>query len=115
MLRLTGRLADSHLRAALLGSLASLATKLAAAFAGVAVTFLIARKFGAAGSGTWVLANTILAVAGYVSLCGLDYSTTRAIAVHRAAGHWSSARAWTSTGLLIVLVVGGLVTLATWL
>jgi O-antigen/teichoic acid export membrane protein len=88
----------------------SLATKLAAAVAGVALTFLVARRFGAAGSGAWVLANTILSIAGYVALCGLDYGSTRAIAVYRAADLWATARAWTWTGLLITLSVGGVLT-----
>lgn len=109
------RTTDGHLSAALLGSVVSLATKLAAAAAGVALTFLVARRFGAAGSGSWVLANTILQIASSIALCGLDYGSTRAIAVFSAAGRWGGARAWTWTGVLIVLTVGGLVTLATWL
>ena len=47
---LSRRFADPHLRAALAGSMVSLATKLTAAVAGVVLTFLIARRFGAAGS-----------------------------------------------------------------
>lgn len=104
------RLTDAHLRAALAGSAASLLTKLAAAAASVALTVLIARQFGATGSGTWALATTLLTIAGYVSLCGLDYSTTRAIAVYRAAGDWSAARAWTLAAISIVVIVGGAVT-----
>ncbi|HLZ75559.1 MATE family efflux transporter [Phenylobacterium sp.] len=113
MISLRRRLTDGHLSAALAGSLVSLTTKLAAAAAGVALTFLVARRFGAAGSGAWVLANTILSIAGYVALCGLDYGSTRAIAIYKAAGRWGMARAWTWTGILIVLVVGGAVTALT--
>jgi O-antigen/teichoic acid export membrane protein len=104
-------LPDGHLKAALLASLASLSTKLAAAAAGVVLTFLIARRFGAAGSGAWVLGTTILTIAGYACLCGLDYSTTRAIAIHRAADRWSAARSWTWTGLLIIATAGAPITL----
>jgi O-antigen/teichoic acid export membrane protein len=101
---------DAHLRAALLASLASLATKLAAAAAGVLLTFLIARRFGAAGSGAWVLSTTILSIAGYVCLCGLDYGTTRTIAIHRAAGRYSAMRSWTWTAVLIIALAGAVTT-----
>lgn len=106
------RFADTHLRAALAGSVVSLATKLAAATAGMALTFVVARRFGAAGSGAWVLGNTILAIAGYVALCGLDYGSTRAIAIYKAAERWATARSWTWTAILIVLTMGGLMTVA---
>jgi O-antigen/teichoic acid export membrane protein len=106
------RFADAHLRAALTGSVVSLTTKLTAAAAGVVLTFVVARRFGAAGSGAWVLGNTILAIAGYVALCGLDYGSTRAIAIYRAEERWSTARAWTWTAILIVLTMGGLMTVA---
>lgn len=105
-------MADGHLRSALLASMASLATKLAAAAAGVLLTFLVARRFGAAGSGAWVLSTTILTIAGYICLCGLDYSTTRAVAIHRAAGQWAAVRSWTWTGLLIIACVGAPLTFA---
>jgi O-antigen/teichoic acid export membrane protein len=114
MFDLYRRLTDSHLRSALLGSVVSLGSKLATAGLGFGVTVLIARRFGATGSGIWVLGNTLLMIAGYVSLCGLDYSTTRAIAVYRAADRWSAARAWGWTGLGIVLAVGTVVSLGVW-
>jgi len=105
------RIGDSHLSAALVSSAASLATKIAAAGAGVLLTYLIAHRFGAAGSGTWVLATTILQIAGYVGLCGLDYGTTRAIAVFASQERWSAARAWIRSGVLLVAVAGGLTSL----
>ena len=110
MISLGRRLTDGHLNAALVGSMVSLATKLAAAAAGVGLTFLVARRFGAAGSGAWVLANTILQIAASIALCGLDFGSTRAIAVFTTAGRWGAARAWTWTGILIVLVMGSLLT-----
>ena len=78
------RFGDARLRSALAGSAVSFGTKLAASAAGIGLTVLIARRFGAAGSGSWVLATTILMIAGYVALCGLDYSTTRAVAIYRS-------------------------------
>lgn len=108
-------LTDAHLHTALVGAATSLAVKVAAAAAGVGLTVLIARRFGATGSGTWVLANTVLMIAGYVTLCGLDYSTTRAVAIYRAKDRWSAIRAWTWTGLIIVLAVGVPTTIGVWL
>ncbi len=108
------RFTEGHLRGALVGSVMSLASKLATAGLGFGVTVLIARKFGAAGSGTWVLGNTFLMIAGYVALCGLDYSTTRAIAIYRAAERWAAARAWALTGLAVIAGVGGAVSLLLW-
>ena len=113
MISLRQRMTDGHLGAAFRGSVVSLATSLVAAAAGVALTFLIARRFGAAGSGAWVLATTVLQIAASVALCGLDYGSTRAIAVYRAADRWGAARAWTWTGILIVVTMGALMTVVT--
>lgn len=109
------RLADSHLRSALIGSAISLATKLAGSIAGIVLTIVIARRFGAAGSGSWVLATTLLMIAGYISLCGLDYSTTRAVAIFRAEDRWSAIRGWMWTGALIITPVGLTMGLLAWL
>ncbi|HEX5378155.1 MAG TPA: oligosaccharide flippase family protein [Phenylobacterium sp.] len=114
MLSFVRKFSQGHLRGALIGSVVSLASKLATAGLGFGVTILIARRFGAAGSGTWVLASTLLAIVGYVCTCGLDYSTTRAIAVYRAAGRWSAARAWGWTSLGIILALGVPVSLGVW-
>jgi O-antigen/teichoic acid export membrane protein len=61
-----------------------------------------------------VLGNTFLTIAGYIALCGLDFSTTRAVAVYRAAERWAAARAWALTGLAIILTIGGVVSLGLW-
>lgn len=108
------RFADSHLRSALIGAATSLTVKVAAAAAGVGLTVLIARRFGTTGSGTWVLANTFLMIAGYVALCGLDYGTIRAIAIYKATDRWAAIRAWTWTGVAILAVSSIPVTLAVW-
>jgi O-antigen/teichoic acid export membrane protein len=115
MLSFLRRFTHGHLRGALIGSALSLASKLATAGLGFGITILIARKFGAAGSGTWVLCNTILMMAGYVVLCGLDIGTTRAIAVYRAGEEWSKARAWAWTGVIVVGSLGALVSVGIWL
>jgi O-antigen/teichoic acid export membrane protein len=115
LLDLYQRLTDSHLRAALLASAVSLGTKLATVGIGFGVTVLIARRFGAAGSGTWVLATTFLMIASYLGLCGLDYGTTRAIAIFRAEERWSGIRSWTLTGLVILGTAGSVVAVAAWL
>ena len=70
---------------------------------------------GAAGSGLWVLGTTFLMIASYIGLCGLDYGTTRAIAVFRAEDRWSGIRSWTLTGLIILGSAGSVVALAAWL
>lgn len=114
MLSFLRRFTQGHLRSAMIGSALSLASKLATAGLGFGVTILIAREFGASGSGTWVLGMTFLMIAGYVSLCGLDVGTVRAIAVYRAAERWAGARAWGWTGLAIILVIAPLVSLALW-
>jgi len=115
MISLRRQLADGHLSAALMGSVVSLATKLASAAAGVLLTFLVARRFGASGSGAWVLANTVLQIAASVTVCGLDFGSTRAIAVFSTSDRWGAAHAWTRTGVLIVLTLGSLITAAAWL
>lgn len=108
------RLMDSHLRSALIGATTSLTIKVAAAAAGVGLTVLIARRFGAAGSGTWVLANTILMIASVVVLSGLDYGTTRAVAIYKATERWPAIRAWTWTAILILGAAAGPVSLLVW-
>ena len=105
---------DLHLRRALIGSVVSLAAKLTTAGIGFGVTVLIARRFGATGSGIWALATTFLMIGGYVSLCGLDFSTTRAVSVYRTEERWSAIRAWTLTGLAILGAVGAAVSLVAW-
>lgn len=114
MLPFLRRFTQGHLRASMIGSALSLGSKLATAGLGFGVTVLIARKFGATGSGTWVLAQTFLMIAGYLCLCGMDVGTVRAVAVYRAAERWAGARAWAWTGMLIVLSVGAVVSLALW-
>ena len=105
------RFGDARLRSALAGSAVSFGTKLAASAAGIGLTVLIARRFGAAGSGSWVLATTILMIAGYVALCGLDYSTTRAVAIYRSEDRWAAIRGWTATACAVILVCGATVSL----
>lgn len=108
------RLGDAHLRSALIGSALSLGTKLAASAAGIALTVLIARRFGAAGSGSWVLAMTLLTIAGYISLCGLDYSSTRAVAIYRTEDRWAAIRGWMLTAIAIIVPLGAAVGVALW-
>jgi O-antigen/teichoic acid export membrane protein len=114
MLSFLRRFTQGHLRGAVIGSALSLASKLATAGLGFGVTVLIAHKFGATGSGTWVLGQTFLMIAGYLCLCGLDVGTVRAIAVYRAAEQWAAARSWAWTGMMVVLGFGTLVSLALW-
>ena len=108
------RLTEGHLRGALIGSIASLASKLTTAGIGFGVTILIARKFGATGSGVWVLGTTILMIAASISVCGLDYSTTRAVAVYRSAERWAAARGWAWTSVGIILTTGLVTSVAVW-
>ncbi len=114
MLPFLRRFTQGHLRASMIGSALSLGSKLATAGLGFGVTVLIARKFGATGSGTWVLAQTFLMIAGYLCLCGMDVGTVRAVAVYKAAERWAAARAWAWTGMLIVLSFGAVVSLTLW-
>lgn len=106
---------DRHLRQALLGSIVTLSTKLTTAGLGFGVTVLIARQFGATGSGVWALAITFLMIAGNLSLCGLDYGSTRAISVYRTQDLWPQIRAWTLTALAILGSVGAAISLIMWL
>jgi O-antigen/teichoic acid export membrane protein len=106
---------DRHLRQALIGAVVTLATKLSTAALGFGVTILIARQFGATGSGVWALALTLLMIAGNVSLCGLDYGSTRTISVHHLNKEWSIIRSWTFTSLLIIGVVGAITSSILWL
>ena len=108
------RLTEGHLRGALIGSIASLASKLTTAGIGFGVTILIARRFGATGSGVWVLGTTILMIAASISVCGLDYSTTRAIAVYRSAERWGAARGWAWTSMGIILTTGLVTSVGVW-
>lgn len=97
---------DIHLRQALVGSIVALSTKLVTAGLGFAVTILIAREFGAAASGIWALALTCVMVAGSVSLCGLDYGSTRAVSVYRAENAWPEIWSWTLTATVILGAAG---------
>ena len=97
-----------------MASFVSLVSKLGSVGIGFGVTVLIARRFGAAGSGLWALGATFLAITSTVSLCGLDYATTRMIAVYRAAEQWSAVRGWTRTGLVILGAVGSVATITAW-
>lgn len=115
MLSFLRRFTQGHLRGAVIGSALSLASKLSTAGLGFGVTVLIARHFGASGSGTWVLGNTFLMITGYLCVAGLDVGTVRAIAVYRAAERWAAARAWAWTGLLIVVAFGALISVGLWI
>lgn len=106
---------DRHLRQALIGSVVTLSTKLMTAGLGFAVTVLIARQFGATASGVWALALTFLMIAGNLSLCGLDYGSTRAISVYRSQDLWAEVRGWSLTVLAILGSVGATISVVMWL
>ena len=111
---LVGRFFDGHLRAAMLGSLASLTTKALAAVGSFALTALVARRFHAAGSGDFALGTTLLTICSYVSLCGLDYASTRAVAVLRAGDRYDAIRGWSRAGFRILLPLGLVISAAAW-
>ena len=58
---------------------------------------IVARKFGAQGSGVFALANTVAVMAMTFSMFGLDYRSVQAVSASRATRDWGQLRSWVKT------------------
>jgi O-antigen/teichoic acid export membrane protein len=104
---------DRHFRDALSATWVSLVLKLGSAGAIFMLGLVVARRFGAEGSGVFGVASTIMAIAVIGGLCGLDYSATRAISQYEAEERWPAMRAWVRSAGLLMLGASGLFALIT--
>jgi O-antigen/teichoic acid export membrane protein len=100
--RLLSQLHD-YLRAnpGIIESIIALLIKLVGAGLSFGFSFLIARKLGAAGSGSFALAQSTALVATTLSLMGLDYVLLRTMAGDVKQGDTAAARGASRTALLI--------------
>ncbi len=85
------------------------------AAASFALSWLIARAFGAAGSGHFGIAVTTITILSYVVLTGLDYTVVRVVAGDLREGKRDQARGVVVAALRIVGVVGPSLALLLWL
>lgn len=89
--------------------------KIWSAVASFGLSLLIARTFGAAGSGHFGIAVTTITILSYAVLLGLDYTVVRVAAGDLREGRRDAARGAVATGARIVLVVAPLTVAALWL
>ncbi len=106
---------DRAFRQALIASASALVFKVAGAVFSFLLGLMIARKFGAQGSGIFALATTIATMGSMLSLFGFDYSSTQAVAAHEARGEWSDLRSWIKTATAISLITSCGVAAILWL
>lgn len=89
--------------------------KIWSAAASFGLSLLIARQFGAAGSGHFGIAVTSVTILSYLVLLGLDYTLVRVASGDIREGHRDAARGAVVTGARIVLAVAPVVVAALWL
>lgn len=78
-------------------------------------SLLIARAFGATGSGQFGIAVTTVTVLSYVALCGMDYTIVRVVAGDVRQGKLAQARGVISAAVGTVAVFAPALALVLWL
>jgi O-antigen/teichoic acid export membrane protein len=99
--------ADGESRNAMVAVMITLTIKAASAFSIFAFTWLVARDFGATGSGIFAIATTIMAIACVLGSLGLDIAATRAVSSFAVHDDWARARAHVGTAVWLTIIVGG--------
>lgn len=89
--------------------------KMWSAAASFGLSWLIARSYGAAGSGFFAIGVTTVTILSYVILVGLDYIVVRDAAGDLREGKKDSARGVVRSAVLSVAVLGPLVAGTLWL
>lgn len=103
---------DGESRRAITATLTALTLKILSAACAFLFTYMIARRFGAYGSGIFGIAATVMAIVTVLTSLGLDFAATRQIAGHATRNEWPQVRAGMITASLLTLGVGGAVTAA---
>jgi O-antigen/teichoic acid export membrane protein len=85
------------------------------AVASFAISWLIARQFGAAGSGLFGIAVTTITFATMVLVCGLDTQLLRTVAGDLKQGHAAQAGAMVWAVARLLAILAPLAALALWL
>ena len=88
---------DKTFREAFVGTAIAFFFKIGGAGFSFLLGLIVARKFGAQGSGVFALANTIAMMAMTVSLFGLEYRSVQAVSANRATRDWGELRSWIKT------------------
>lgn len=88
--------------------------KIVSAVASFVLSLIIARTFGAAGSGLFGIAVTTVTILSYLVLVGLDYTLIRLVAGDLREGHKGSARGVVAAAVRGVLIVTPLVLGIAW-
>jgi O-antigen/teichoic acid export membrane protein len=89
--------ADKTFREAFVATAIAFFFKIGGAGFSFLLGLIVARKFGAQGSGVFALANTIAVMAMTISMFGLDYRSVQAVAANRATHDWGQLRSWIKT------------------
>lgn len=88
---------DRTFREAVAASAIAFCFKIGGAGFSFLLGLIVARKFGAQGSGVFALANTVAVMAMTFSMFGLEYLSVQAVAANRATQDWRQLRSWIKT------------------
>jgi O-antigen/teichoic acid export membrane protein len=105
---------DQGLREATIATAAALTFKVGGAFFSFLLGLIIARQFGAQGSGIFALANTVTMMGVTFCLLGFDYSSVQGVAADRATEQWSELRSWVKTAGYLSFFSASVVSVILW-
>jgi O-antigen/teichoic acid export membrane protein len=85
-------------------SLTTMAIKVSAAGFAFLVSLLVARRFGAEGSGVFGIGLTILSIAAVIPVFAFEMSSLKAVSLHRERGETTALRSWIRSVLVVTLI-----------
>jgi len=113
--RLSRVIRNPDFREVLLATAGAFIFKIGGAACSFLLGFIVARRYGAQGSGVFALATTVVTIAVTFSLFGLDYASVRAVSSNLATRNWADLRSWVKTTNLITILVAAATSIVMWL
>jgi len=107
--------ADADFREVLFAAAGAFIFKIGGAACSFLLGLIIARRYGAQGSGVFALANTLVTIAVTFSLFGLDYASVRAVSSSLATRQWSDLRSWVKTANVLTIGAALVTTIIMWM
>lgn len=105
-------LSDSSIREVAKGASTALIISIIGSLLGIAVSLIIARKYGAEGIGVYYLALSIIVITSTIGRVGLDNTVVRFVASYAAAGDWAAVKFVYAAALKIVSIASFIVSIA---
>jgi hypothetical protein len=84
--------ADADFREILIAAAGAFTFKIGGAVCSFLLGWIVARRYGAQGSGVFALATTVVTIAVTLSLYGLAYASVRAVSTNHAMRRWEDLR-----------------------